>query len=114
MERSTRHVYDNADRLRMIEDAQGGRRYRFYDAAGRLEYQVDATGAVTRLEHGATGQPVRPIQYVNRAVTETLYDSASGTLTKAALTAVGQGRTQSRRAGKQCVATSRFRRSPNN
>src|SRR3546814_9049853 len=58
MERSTRHVYDNADRLRMIEDAQGGRRYRFYDAAGRLEYQVDAPGAVTRLEHGAIGQSI--------------------------------------------------------
>src|SRR3546814_12407414 len=93
MERSTRHVYDNADRLRMIEDAQGGRRYRFYDAAGRLEYQVDATGAVTRLEHGATGQLVRQTQYVNRADTE---------------------RSEESRVGEECVRTGRKRGSPYN
>ena len=49
--RETRYVYNNADQLRMVEDAQGGRRYRFYDAAGRLAYAVDATGAVTRSEY---------------------------------------------------------------
>src|SRR3546814_16334940 len=91
MERSTRHVYDNADRLRMIEDAQGGRRYRFYDAAGRLEYQVDAPGAVTRLEHGATGQLVRPTQYVNRADTETWSERASGPVTTKTPQAGGPG-----------------------
>ena len=68
--RETRYVYNNADQLRMVEDAQGGRRYRFYDAAGRLEYTVDATGAVTRFEYNATGQLVRQTQYLNRADTE--------------------------------------------
>ena len=68
--RETRYVYNNADQLRMVEDAQGGRRYRFYDAAGRLVYAVDATGAVTRSEYNATGQLVRQTQYLNRAQTE--------------------------------------------
>ena len=56
----------------MVEDAQGGRRYRFYDAAGRLEFKVDATGAVTRFEHDAAGQLVRQTQYLNRADTDEL------------------------------------------
>jgi YD repeat-containing protein len=91
MTRQTRYVYDNADRLRMAEDAQRGRRYRFYDAAGRLEFNVDATGAVTRFEHSTAGQLVRQTQYLNRADTATWYDSASGMVTKDALTVGGAG-----------------------
>ena len=72
----------------MVEDAQGGRRYRFYDAAGRLEYTVDATGAVTRFEYNATGQLIRKTQYLNRADTSSWYDSATQTVTKQSL-AVG-------------------------
>ena len=87
--RETRYVYNNADQLRMVEDAQGGRRYRFYDAAGRLAYAVDATGAVTRSEYNATGQIVRQTQYLNRADTSSWYDSATQTVTKLSLTVGG-------------------------
>jgi YD repeat-containing protein len=87
--RQTRYVYNNADQLRMVEDAQGGRRYRFYDAAGRLEFTVDATGAVTRSEYNATGQLVRQTQYLNRADTSSWYDSATQTVTKLSLTVGG-------------------------
>jgi len=87
--REARYVYNNADQLRMVEDAQGGRRYRFYDAAGRLEYEVDATGAVKRFEYNATGQLVRQTQYLNRADTSSWYDSATKTVTKLSLTMGG-------------------------
>ena len=89
--RETRYVYDNADQLRLVEDAQGGRRYRFYDAAGRLEYAVDATGATTRFEHNATGQLVRQTQYLNRADPSSWYDAATQTVTKLTLTVGGAG-----------------------
>jgi YD repeat-containing protein len=89
--RETRYVYNNADQLRMLEDAQGGRRYRFYDAVGRLEYEVDATGAVKRFEYNATGQLVRRTQYQNRADTTSWYDGATQTVTKLSLTAGGPG-----------------------
>ena len=89
--RQTRYVYDNADQLRMVEDAQDGQRYRFYNAAGRLEYKVDATGAVTRFEHNAAGQLVRQTQYVNRADTASWYDGTSEAVTKATLTVGGTG-----------------------
>jgi YD repeat-containing protein len=87
--RETRYVYNNADQLRMVEDAQGGRRYRFYDAAGRQAYAVDATGAVTRSEYNATGQIVRQTQYLKRADTSSWYDSATQTVTKLSLTVGG-------------------------
>src|SRR5262249_7085492 len=87
--RQTRYVYDNADRPRMVEDAQGGRRYRFYDGAGRLEFKVDATGAVTRFEYNRADQLVRQTQYSNRAETASWYDSAGGIVTKAVLTVGG-------------------------
>jgi YD repeat-containing protein len=86
--RETRYVHNNADQLRMVEDAQGGRRYRFYDAAGRLEYAADATGVVTRSEYNATGQLVRQTQFLNGADTSNWYDSATQTVTKLSL-AVG-------------------------
>jgi YD repeat-containing protein len=84
--RRTRYVYDNADRLRMVEDAQGGRRYSFYDAAGRLEFNVDAIGAVTRFEHNAAGLLLRQTRYLSRADAANWYDSATDTVTKASLT----------------------------
>src|SRR5262245_41461184 len=89
--RRTRYVSDNADRPRMVEDAQGGRRYRFYDASGRLEFKVDATGAVTRFEHNPAGQLVRQTQYLNRADTASWYDTAAGRVTKAGITVGGTG-----------------------
>lgn len=87
--RQTRYVYDNTDRLRMVEDAQQGQRYRFYDAAGRLEYQVDATGAVTRFEYNPTGHLVRQIQYLNRVNTDAWFDSATRTVSKTSLSVGG-------------------------
>jgi YD repeat-containing protein len=89
--RPTRYVYDNGDQLRMAEDAQGGRRYRFYDAIGRLEFAVDATGAVTRSEYNATGQVIRQTQYLNRADTGSWFDSATQTVTKLSLAVGGAG-----------------------
>jgi YD repeat-containing protein len=89
--RQTRYFYDNADRLRMVEDAQGGRRYRFYDAAGRLEYQVDATGAVTKFEHNAAGLLVHQTQYLHSAETSSWFDSATQTVSKTDLTVGGAG-----------------------
>ena len=89
--RETRYVYNNADQLRMSEDAHGGRRYRFYDAAGRLEYSVDATGAVTRFHHDPTGQRVRQTQYASRADTTSWYDNATQSVTKLSLTVGGAG-----------------------
>ncbi|WP_187426872.1 putative Ig domain-containing protein [Nitrosomonas communis] len=89
--RETRYVYNNADQLRMLEDAQSGRRYLFYDAAWRLEYEVDATGAVKRSEYNATGQIVRQTQYLNRADTSSWYDSTTQTVTKLNLTVGNAG-----------------------
>jgi YD repeat-containing protein len=89
MTRQTRYVYNNADQLRMAEDAQGSRRYRFYDAAGRLEYSVDATGAVTGFEYNSTGQLVRQTRYLNRADTSNWYDRATLKVTKESLTVGG-------------------------
>jgi YD repeat-containing protein len=87
--RGRRYVYNNADQLRMVEDAQDGRRYRFYDAAGQLAYAVDATGAVTRSEYNATGQLVRQTQYLNRADASSWYDGTTQTVTKLSLTVGG-------------------------
>src|SRR4029450_5038551 len=80
--RETRYVYHNAHREGMVEAPPGGRPYRFYDAAGRLEYEVDATGAVKRFEYNATGQLVRQTQYLNRADTSSWYDDATPTVRK--------------------------------
>lgn len=89
--RETRYVYDDGDRLTMVDDSNGGRRYSFYDAAGRLEFKVDATGAVTRLAQNATGQLVRKTQYANRVDTASWYDNATNTVTKSDLTIGGAG-----------------------
>ncbi|MDF2120414.1 putative Ig domain-containing protein [Roseiarcaceae bacterium H3SJ34-1] len=89
--RRTRYAYDDADRLRMIEDPEGGRRYRFHDAAGRLEWQVDATGAVTRFERDAAGQILRQTLYANRAGTTGWYDEATGKVVKNTLSTGGPG-----------------------
>jgi YD repeat-containing protein len=89
--RQTRYVYDNADRLRMVEDANGGRRYQFFDAVGRLQFKVDAIGAVTRFEHNDAGHLVRQTQYLNRATTDSWYDSSTQTVKKRELTVGGVG-----------------------
>ncbi|ALI34756.1 putative deoxyribonuclease RhsA [Candidatus Nitrosocosmicus oleophilus] len=87
--RQRRYLYDNADRLKMLEDSQGGRRYRFYDAAGNLEFKVDATGAVTRFEYNMTGLLFRQTLYKNPANVTDWYDVTTDTVTKATLTVGG-------------------------
>jgi YD repeat-containing protein len=89
--RSTRYVYNHADQLRMLEDAQDGRRFRFYDAAGRLEFSVDATGAVTRSDHAATGQVVRQTRYQNLVDPSGWFDEGTRTVTKLSLTGATPG-----------------------
>jgi YD repeat-containing protein len=106
--RETRYLYNNADQLRMVEDAQGGRRYRFYDAAGRQAYAVDATGAVTRSEYNATGQIVQQTQYLNRADTSSWYDSATQSVTKLSLTVGGAGSDVLTDAARDRVTTSDY------
>ena len=44
--------------LQSVLDAQGQRSFNFYDAAGRLQFTVDATGAVCGYEYNANGQVV--------------------------------------------------------
>jgi|GEM_PF-1052426 len=52
-----------------------------YDAAGRLSYQVDGTGAVTGFTYDGTGSLVRQVQYANRIANAALPNSvaSSGT-----------------------------------
>src|SRR5262249_13238042 len=52
---------------------------------GRLEFAVDATGAVTRFENNPAGQLARQTQYANRADTAAWYDTATDTVTKVSL-----------------------------
>lgn len=106
--RQTRYVYNNADQVRMVEDALGSRRYRFYDAAGRLEYSVDATGAVTGFEYTGTGQLARQTQYVNRADTTSWYDSTTQTVTKLSLSVGGPGSDVATDAARDRVTTSDY------
>ncbi|TXH72383.1 MAG: hypothetical protein E6Q88_06340 [Lysobacteraceae bacterium] len=97
--RISRYVYDAQGRLRM--QAQVGannnnpsddlRSYSFYDNAGRLQYSVDATGAVTAMAYDDNGHLIQQTQYRNRANTSGWFDTASGTVTKHALTVGGAG-----------------------
>ncbi|WP_238175986.1 putative Ig domain-containing protein, partial [Kribbella albertanoniae] len=87
--RTTRSVYDAAGRLRMVEDALGGRRFLFYDAADRIRFTVDATGAVVGLEYNANGQEIARTSYRKLADTSGWYNA--GTVTKDALTVGGAG-----------------------
>jgi YD repeat-containing protein len=90
--RATQYVYDAAGRLRMVQDAQGVRRYSFYDAVGRLQYEVDGTGAVVGYAYNAIGQLVTQVSYQGAvADTSGWYDAASKSVTKAALTVGAAG-----------------------
>ncbi|MGQ5522078.1 FG-GAP-like repeat-containing protein, partial [Chitinimonas sp. PSY-7] len=51
-----RRYYDVANRLRVVEDALGGRRWYFYDAAGRKVGEVDGQGSVTAFYYGRDGK----------------------------------------------------------
>jgi YD repeat-containing protein len=86
--RTTRFVHDNTDLLRMTEDAAGGRSFAFYDTAGRLEFSVDATGAVVRNEYDAAGQLTAQTRFGTRVAPAAMaawYDAATGKVTKATL-----------------------------
>lgn len=86
--RQTRYVYNNADQLRMVRDAQDSRRFSFYDAAGRLAFTVDSTGAVTGFEYKATGQVAKQTQFATRIALSVMngwYDQTSNTVTKLSL-----------------------------
>jgi YD repeat-containing protein len=85
--RETQYVYDTAGRLRMVGDAQGGRRFSFYDATGRLQYQVDSTGAVTGYVYNANGQVTSETRYAKRASTAA-WVTLDNTTTPATVTAV--------------------------
>lgn len=89
--RNTRYVHDATDQLRMVEDAQQGRRYRFYDPAGRLAFTVDALGSVTGFERDAAGQLTRQTQYANRADTGSWYDAVTDRVSKSDLAAGNAG-----------------------
>ncbi len=65
--RPTKYLYDAGGRLRLMLDAQGGRRFSFYDAMGRLQYQVDSAGAVTGFEYNANGQLTKQTRYAQPA-----------------------------------------------
>ncbi len=45
--RATSFTYDDAGRLQMTVNPQGGKSYLFYDAQGRISYRVNAAGEVT-------------------------------------------------------------------
>lgn len=87
--RTTQYVYDAAGRLRMTEDAQGGRGYSFYDAAGRVRFIVDTTGAVMGMTYDANGRMIGQTQYLNRASTAGWY--VDGAVTKTDLSVGGAG-----------------------
>jgi YD repeat-containing protein len=76
-ERSTLHVHDDAGRLRMVQDALGGRLFRFYDAQGRLAHEVDREGAVIGHSYDAAGRLTSTIRYANRAATANWFDGAN-------------------------------------
>lgn len=75
-ERGTLHLYDEAGRLRMLQDAMGGRLFRFYDAQGRLIHEVDREGAVTGHAYDAASRIVSTVRYANRALTGSWFDGA--------------------------------------
>jgi YD repeat-containing protein len=75
-ERSTLQLHDDAGHLRMLQDALGGRQFRFYDARGRLSHEVDREGAVTSHAYDAAGRITRTTRYANLARTENWFDGA--------------------------------------
>ncbi|WP_405060174.1 putative Ig domain-containing protein [Kribbella sp. NBC_01505] len=87
--RTDKNVYDKAGRLRMAEDPHGGRRFVFYDAADRVSFMVDATGAVTGLEYDANGRVTAETRYRKPADSNGWY--IGNTVTKAALTVGAAG-----------------------
>lgn len=87
--RITRQVHDEAGRLRLVEDAQGARRFLFYDSHGRLAHNVDREGAVTGHTYDAAGRPVRTTLHASRANTAGWFDGTR--VVKAQLLVGGPG-----------------------
>ncbi|TSJ82768.1 RHS repeat protein, partial [Chitinimonas sp. BJB300] len=58
-----RRYYDAANRLRIVEDALGGRHWYFHDAAGRKVGEVDGQGTVTAFYYGRDGKLNHSVRY---------------------------------------------------
>lgn len=60
---TTRYFYDNANRLRMVEDPTGVRSWLLYDEAGRKTAEVDGTGRMTEYTYNRADQVVRTVAW---------------------------------------------------
>jgi YD repeat-containing protein len=81
---ATRYFHDALDRLRMVEDPTGTRRWMFYDPAGRKVADVDALGQVTEYAYDGAGRLVQSIAYSNvlsAATLATLTDAGGNPVT---------------------------------
>ena len=81
---ATRYFHDALDRLRMVEDPTGTRRWMFYDPAGRKTADVDALGQVTEYAYDGAGRLVQSIAYSNvlsAATLATLTDAGGNPVT---------------------------------
>jgi large repetitive protein len=84
--RTTQNFYNARGQLIAVKDENNALNYFFYDDAGRLETEVDATGAVTRhsFKNGDASdarQVISSRQYANLISTAGWYNQASNTVT---------------------------------
>lgn len=84
-DRQTRYYYDQTGNLVMTQDAAGNNDYKFYDAIGRLQYTVDATGAVTENKYNENNQIITQINYSRIINTSSWFND--GVVVKSSLTA---------------------------
>ncbi len=53
--RITTSFYDDAGRIVMVENAEGGRIFTVYDNAGRVAYTIDPEGSVSGIKYDSEG-----------------------------------------------------------
>ena len=77
----TVHVYDAADRLTSSTDPLGARTLYYYNADGRLAFQVNAVGETGEYRYDPLGQRTDTIVYAARIAAGTLAGMTGGALT---------------------------------
>jgi YD repeat-containing protein len=75
---AVKHTYDAAGRRSSTTDALGNRTLFYYDADGRLEYTIGATGEVRRSAYNTLGQVAQTVVYGTRLSGSTLATLAGG------------------------------------
>ena len=75
------YVYDRADRMIARTDENGARTLFYYDADGRLAYQMDALGGAAEYRYDALGRQTDTVLYTTRIAAGTLAGMTGGTVT---------------------------------